>query len=109
MVAMGKIKELAGRIAKEFKPERIVLFGSYAYGTPRPDSDVDLLVIMHFEGKSFWKSLEIANVVNPPFSTDLLARRPDDTERRYALGDPLIKEALDHGRVLYERSGSGMD
>ena len=109
MVAMSKIEELAGQIAKKFKPERIVLFGSYAYGTPRPDSDVDLLVIMHFDGKSFWKSLEIANVVNPPFSADLLARRPDDTERRYALGDPLIKEALDHGRILYERSSSGMD
>ena len=79
MVAMRNIKELAGRIAKQFRPERIVLFGSYAYGTPGPDSDVDLLVIMHFEGKSFWKSLEIANVVNPSFSVDLLARRPDDT------------------------------
>ena len=109
MVAMAEIQELVGRIAKEFKPERVVLFGSYAYGIPGPDSDVDLLVIMHFEGKSFWKALEITNVVNPPFSVELLARRPDDTQRRYTLGDPLIKEALDHGRVLYERSGSRMD
>ncbi len=109
MVAMSTIRELAGQIAMQFNPERIVLFGSYAYGTPRPDSDVDLLVIMHFEGKPFWKSLEIANMVNPSFSVDLLARRPEDTERRYALGDPLIKEALDHGQVLYERGRSRMD
>lgn len=109
MVAMSKIKELVGQIAVQFDPERIVLFGSYAYGTPGPDSDVDLLVIMHFDGKSFWKSLEITNVVNPSFPLDLLTRRPDDTERRYTLGDPLIKEALDHGQVLYERSRSGMD
>jgi predicted nucleotidyltransferase len=109
MVAMSKIKELAEQIAKQFEPERIVLFGSYAHGTPGPDSDVDLLVIMDFEGKSFWKSLEIANFVNPSFPVDLLARRPGDTERRYTLGDPLIKEALDHGQVLYERSRSGMD
>lgn len=109
MVAMSKIKELAGQIVKQFEPERIVLFGSYAHGTPGPYSDVDLLVIMDFEGKSFWKSLEIANVVNPSFPVDLLARRPEDTERRYTLGDPLIKEALDHGQVLYERSRSGMD
>ena len=106
---MSKIKEIVGQIAEQFKPERIVLFGSYAYGTPGPDSDVDLLVIMHFDGKSFWKSLEIANVVNPSFPLDLLARRPDDTERRYSLGDPLIKEALDHGQVVYERSRSRMD
>jgi predicted nucleotidyltransferase len=109
MVAMSTIRELAGRIAGRFNPERIVLFGSYAYGTPKSDSDVDLLVIMHFEGKPFWKSLEITNFVNPSFSVDLLTRRPEDTEQRYALGDPLIKEALDHGQVLYERGRSRMD
>ena len=109
MVAMSSIKELADQIAERFDPERIVLFGSYAYGNPGPDSDVDLLVIMHFEGKSFWKSLEIANLVNPSFSVDLLTRRPEDAEQRYALGDPVIREAFDHGRVLYERCCSRMD
>ncbi len=56
-----------------------------------------------------WKSLEIINRVNPPFAVDLLARRPDDTQRRYAQGDPLIREALDQGRVLYERSRARVD
>ena len=104
MVAMSKILELSGQIAREFDPERIVLFGSYAAGTERPDSDVDLLVILSFEGSGFRKSLDILNRVSPAFSVDLLARRPDDTERRYAEGDPLIREALDRGRVLYERN-----
>ena len=104
MVAMSKILELSGQIVREFDPERIVLFGSYAAGTERPDSDVDLLVILSFEGSGFRKSLEILNRVSPAFSVDLLARRPDDTERRYAEGDPLIREALDRGRVLYERN-----
>jgi hypothetical protein len=57
-----------------------------------------------FEGKSFRKSLEILNRLNPRFPIDLLARRPDDTARRYAEGDPLIREALDRGKVLYERN-----
>ena len=105
MVSMDQIQALAGRIADEFHPERIILFGSYAYGVPGPDSDVDLLVILPFEGKSFWKSLEILNRVKPHFPLDLLARRPDDTARRLALGDPLIGEALGRGKVLYERSG----
>lgn len=104
MVAMSKILELSGQIVREFDPERIVLFGSYAAGTERPDSDVDLLVILSFEGSGFRKSLEILNRVSPAFSVDLLARRPDDTERRYAEGDPLMREALDRGRVLYERN-----
>ena len=87
-----------------YDPECIVLFGSYARGTATSDSDVDLLVILAFEGKPFWKSLEITNRVNPSFAVDVLARRPDDTRRRYAQGDPLIREALDQGRVPYERS-----
>lgn len=109
MVALSAIQEVAGLIAEKFNPERIVLFGSYATGTAGPDSDVDLLVILPFEGKSFWKSLEIANLVDPPFAMDLLARRPDDTAKRYALGDPLIKEALDRGKVLYERNSARVD
>jgi len=47
--------------------------------------------------------------VNPPFAVDLLARWPDDTQRRYAQGDPLFREALDQGRVLYERSRARVD
>jgi predicted nucleotidyltransferase len=97
------IADLSERIVREFQPDKIILFGSYAYGQPRADSDVDLLVVLPFEGRGFRKSLEILNRVSPDFSVDLLARRPQDTARRYAEGDPLIREALDHGKVLYER------
>ncbi len=78
-----------------------MLFGSHAYGRPGRDADVDLLVILPFEGSPFRKSLEILNRVNPRFPIDLLARTPSDTMRRYREGDPLIKEALDRGKVLY--------
>jgi predicted nucleotidyltransferase len=105
MIEMSQIYQLTQRIVQEFDPERVILFGSYAYAQPGPDSDVDLLVILPFEGKSLRKSLEILNVVDPPFPIDLLVRRPDDTIRRYTEGDPLIREALDRGKVLYERHG----
>ena len=103
MVDERRIAKLSERIVREFQPERIILFGSYAYGQPRPDSDIDLLVVLPFEGKAFRKSVEILNRISPEFSVDLLARCPEDTARRYAEGDPLIREALDHGKVLYER------
>lgn len=109
MVAMTDIDLLAKKIACMFNPQKIILFGSYAYGIPGPDSDVDLLVMMPFEGKSFRKSMDILNTVNPDFSVDLIARHPEDIQRRYDCGDPLIREALDKGRVMYERSRSGMD
>jgi uncharacterized protein len=105
MVDEHEIQSLSEHIVKAFQPQRIILFGSYATGKATPDSDVDLLVILPFEGKSFYKSLEILNSTNPPFPIDLLARTPADTERRYREGDPLIREALDRGKVLYERHG----
>ncbi|HMD95988.1 MAG TPA: nucleotidyltransferase domain-containing protein [Terriglobia bacterium] len=105
MVKFEDIARLSEKIVKEFHPQQVILFGSHAYGNAGPDSDVDLLVVLPFEGRGFWKSLEILNRVDPPFPIDLLARRPDDTARRYAEGDPLIREALDRGKVLYERHG----
>lgn len=105
MVAMSQVVELSERIAREFDPERIILFGSHAYGTPAEYSDVDLLVIMPFEGSSFRKSLEISKRVRPSFYVDFAVRDPEDTKRRYEEGDPLIREALDRGKVLYERNG----
>ena len=104
MIKLSVIRDLSRRIAREFKPQRIVLFGSYAHGQPTSDSDVDLLVILPFRGSALRKAVEILNRINPDFPVDLLARRPDDTRRRHAEGDPLIREALDRGIVLYEQN-----
>jgi predicted nucleotidyltransferase len=104
MVSKKDIEKIAQQIVDHFNPDRIILFGSYAYGNPHADSDVDLLVLLPYEGKGFRKSLEIINKLNPPLGMDILARRPDDTLRRYEQGDPLIREAFDKGEVLYERS-----
>ena len=109
MVDTAQIIRFSESIARDFDPDRIILFGSHAYGTPTEHSDVDLLVIMPFEGKSRHKRLEIWGRARPPFAVDILVRRPDDTRRRYREWDPLIREAIDHGKVLYERdSGLGM-
>jgi len=58
MVSLEDIFRLSEKIVRDFQPERVILFGSHAYGNPGPDSDVDLLVILPFEGRNFWKSLE---------------------------------------------------
>ncbi|MDP8241141.1 MAG: nucleotidyltransferase domain-containing protein [Candidatus Hatepunaea meridiana] len=105
IVTMDNIIKLNKQIVQLFQPEKVILFGSYAYGNPSVDSDVDLMVILPFEGRSFRKSLEILNKTNPHFAIDLLAQRPDDIRRRYDEGDPLVREALDKGKVLYERDG----
>ena len=60
MVSMKDIRAAAERIGRDFRPHKVILFGSYANGTATPDSDVDLLVIMPFKGQSVYKSTEIA-------------------------------------------------
>lgn len=103
MVARNDVLELSRKIAEAYAPEKIILFGSHAYGTPREDSDVDLLVIMPFEGHGFDKATEMLRRFGSRYAIDLIIRRPDDTERRFREGDPLIREALNKGRVLYGR------
>jgi len=105
MVSMGQIDDVGRRIGEAFQPQRVVLFGSYAEGTATEDSDVDLLVILSFDGRPFEKSLEILNRIDVRFPCDLIARRPEDVRRRYEERDPLIREAMDRGKVLYEQHG----
>lgn len=102
MVEIRKIYELCDRIVKHFQPTKIILFGSYAYGQPTEDSDVDMLVIMPFEGRGAHKSAEIATVTHPRFAVDLLVRTPEQVKTRLDLGDFFIREIVENGKVLYE-------
>ncbi len=101
MVSMEQIQDLADRIAREFKPNRIILFGSYAYGNPTPDSDVDLLIVMSVEGKPYRKAAAILTQTRPVFATDLLVRTPDELEKRLAKGDTFLREVVRLGKTLY--------
>jgi predicted nucleotidyltransferase len=101
-VPLSRIRAYTSEIARRFKPDKIILFGSYAYGRPNADSDVDLLVIMQFNPRRGRKSLEIRQSVRAGFPVDLLVRRPQDVEDRLAQGDTFLQEVTRRGRVLYE-------
>lgn len=104
MVALNAIHELADRIAETFQPEQIILFGSYAYGVPTPDSDVDLLIVLRHEGKSWDTAARIRGTVRPRFPVDLLVRTPQKLRERLATGDVFLREIVTRGTVLYEVS-----
>lgn len=96
------IRNVVQRNAARYRPQRIILFGSRAYGTPRADSDVDLLVIMPFRGDSAQQSLDILNFLDVRWPLDVVARTPEDVAMRLRYGDPLVCDAIELGRVLYE-------
>jgi uncharacterized protein len=102
VVTMEQIRELSARIASEFQPDRIILFGSHAYGTPDAASDVDLLVVLRHEGDGLGMAVEILNAVDPRFSVDLIVRTPEDLERRVALNDFFLRQIVERGVVLHE-------
>ena len=101
MIGMEQIRQFSRRIAREFRPRRIVLFGSYARGEATADSDVDLLVVLPHEGDSVAKSVEIRLKLRPPFPLDLLVRSPETVSRRLAMGDTFLRDVLENGKVLY--------
>jgi predicted nucleotidyltransferase len=96
------IQELISRISSQFRPERIILFGSYAYGKPRPESDVDLLVVMDTPIRETQQALEIRQHVKPLFGVDILVYSPSRLEQRLKLGDWFLREITEKGRVVYE-------
>lgn len=102
MIAMEQIEFLGRRIANEFQPDRIILFGSYAYGHPDEDSDVDILVILPFVGKPVHKAIEIRSRVSPKIPVELVVRTPEQVAERIANNDWFMQEVVQRGRVLYE-------
>src|SRR5271157_4824127 len=85
-IPLSAIRRFARRIAERFDPEKIVLFGSFAYGTPHEYSDVDLLVVMPTYDE-INQSIRIIMAFDPVFPLDLIVRTPDRLRRRLAQGD----------------------
>lgn len=104
MVERAKIKNFCNEVATKFRPRKIILFGSYAYGKPTEDSDVDLLVVMNrtrYRGERM--SIRIRHAVQPRgFPMDLLVRTPAEISRRLRWGDCFMQEIIKKGKVMYE-------
>ena len=105
-VSVGKsLRPAIQKIVAELKPEKVILFGSYAYGTPNQHSDVDLLVIMKTRASLKERSWSVSRLLLPrPFPVDILVKTPKEIEKSIKTGDFFLREILTHGKVLYDRS-----
>jgi len=100
-VPMRVIRRFARVVAERFSPDRIILFGSHAYGSPHADSDVDILVVMPAHNRHS-QAVKIRWEVPAPFPMDLLVRTPQEMTRGLAEGDTFLTEIISKGEVLYE-------
>ena len=108
-VPLSVIRRFARQIGERFHPEKIVLFGSYAYGTPHAESDVDLLVIMPARNV-IDQSVRICQAFERPFSLDLIVRTPRQIELGLREDDCnwFLREVIEKGMVLYETRNGGV-
>jgi len=103
-IPMKTIRAIAQRIVDEFQPEKIILFGSHAYGNPTGWSDVDMLVVMDTPDGELAAILEIAeSLPDLSFRVDIIVRSRDVLEKRIKLGDWFLRDIAERGKVLYER------
>lgn len=102
LVSPRRIRAYCNAVARRFRPHKIVLFGSYAYGRPTPESEVDLLVILPFRGNDIAKAIQIRSRFDTPFPMDLLVRKPGFIATRLRERDMFIEQVMTRGRVMYE-------
>lgn len=103
-VTQELLQEVVNRIVEALHPEKIVLFGSWAYGTPTPDSDVDLLIILETDASYVERYLAVSRLLRPrPFPVDIIVKTPDEIMMALEGGDFFLREILTKGKVLYER------
>ena len=100
-----KIQAVVDKIVKEYDPEKIILFGSWAWGEPHEWSDVDFLVVKESKERRIDRERELRKKLFgnrfPPL--DLLIYTPEELEKRLALDDFFIKDIIEKGKILYAR------
>jgi uncharacterized protein len=102
MVTREQIEDFARQIAERYKPEKIILFGSQARGTATEDSDVDLLIVMEFEGSPASIRYDIWQHLYSNLPIQLVIRRPSDISMRLKYRDFFVQDILSDGIVLFE-------
>ena len=100
-----EISGIVDRIVESFAPEKVILFGSYAYGNATPDSDLDLLVIMETDLPAAERNRKVSRLLRPRrMPMDIVVKNPLEIQRSLRRVDPFIHEVLQKGIVLYARS-----
>lgn len=105
MITDADLQYWTEKIVEQFHPLRVILFGSYAYGHPHEDSDIDLLLVMPHEEKAFKVAakirLALLKIQQQIIGIDILVRSPEELESRLETEDLFFQHVLEKGHVLY--------
>lgn len=98
------ILRIVDKIKKDYGPDKIILFGSYAYGVPDKDSDIDLLIIKDTQDRPIDRRVAVARIVSDPkrlIPFQPIVLTPVEVQERLEVGDQFVREILEKGEVLY--------
>ena len=102
--ARKEITKILVKLIAEYDPQQVILFGSYAYGNPRSDSDIDLLIIKDTPERFIDRWVTVRRILSDAqrsFPLDTLILTPQEVAHRLAVGDQFVAEILERGEVLY--------
>jgi len=108
-VILEGIRSVTGQIVRQFHPQKVVLFGSYAYGQPTEDSDVDLLVLMDLDEPPLHVAAKIAAAIEHPFPIDIVVRTPTEFVAAVQRKGVFATEVVTKGITLYEAGNARVD
>ena len=103
------LKEIIGKLKRKYNPIKVILYGSYAQGIPRDDSDIDLLILKKTNERRIERFVKVKKIIYNPerkISVSPLIYSPTELNQRLEMGDDFIIEILNKGKILYEKSVS---
>ena len=98
-----EVKNIIQQIQEKYKPEKIILFGSFAYGRPKENSDVDLVVIKKTKERFTQRLMRMAGMVNSFLGADILVYTPKEWQEALEEENYFIKEIAEKGKVVYAK------
>lgn len=99
-----EIDKIVKQLQNKYKPEKIILFGSFARGKPKKDSDLDLFIVKKTRKNTLERILEVDKILfNRNLPLDILVYTPRQIKERLTLGDFFVEDILNKGKILYEK------
>jgi predicted nucleotidyltransferase len=104
MTVGQEIEQIVRRIAEGYRPLKVILFGSYAYGEPTEDSDIDLLIVKETSERFIDRWVTVRELIADPqrrIPVEPIILTPDELDRRLSKGDQFLQEIVARGKLLY--------
>jgi predicted nucleotidyltransferase len=101
---MNTLQSILKKLLNNYAPQKVILFGSYAYGNPRPDSDIDLLIIKETPERLIDRLVEVRRILSDPkrmFPLQIVVLTPEEVSKRLEIGDQFVAEIIEKGKTLF--------